>query len=127
MTLKIGDRIKIQEFVDLLSTLSFDEVTFENMLKVFPNSQDREVTEVDDGIKDVEIDDYVFTISRKSPDEVCLSDYNINDTIVLDKEVVVWLPNNSEGGTDIDGHGTIIQDYYNNKKVFAIKVDYTIQ
>jgi hypothetical protein len=127
MTLKIGDRIKIQEFVDLLSTLSFDEVTFENMLKVFPNSQDREVTEVDDGIKDVEIDDYVFTISRKSPNEVCLSDYNINDTIVLDKEVVVWLPNNSKGGTDIDGHGTIIQDYYNNKKVFAIKVDYTIQ
>ena len=127
MTLKIGDRIKIQEFVDLLSTLSFDEVTFENMLKVFPNSQDKEVTEVDDGIKDVEIDDYIFTISRKSPDEVCLSGYNINDTIVLDKEVVVWLPNNSIGGTDIDGHGTIIQDYYNNKKIFAIKVEYTIR
>ena len=71
MTLKIGDRITIQEFVDLLSTLSFDEVTFENMLKIFPNSQDREVTEVDDDIKDVEIDDYTFTISRKSPDELC--------------------------------------------------------
>lgn len=126
MTLKIGDRIKIQKFVDLLSTLSFDEVTFENILKVFPNSQGREVTEVDDEIKDVEIDDYVFTISRKSPDEICLSGYNINETIVLDKNVTVWLPNNSEGGTDIDGQGTIIQEYYNNKKIFAIKVEYTL-
>ena len=126
MTLKIGDRITIQEFVDLLSTLSFDEVTFENMLKVFPNYQEREVTEVDDGIKDVEIDDYTFTISRKSPDELCLSGYNINDTIVLSKEVTVWLPNNSVGGMDIDGQGTIIQEEYNGKKVFAIEVKYVV-
>ena len=56
MTLKIGDRIKIQDFVDSLSTLTFDEVTFENILKVFPNSQGREVENIDDDIKDILID-----------------------------------------------------------------------
>ena len=126
MTLKIGDRIKIQDFVDSLSTLTFDEVTFENILKVFPNSQGREVENIDDDIKDIEIDDYVFTISRKSPDEICLSGYNINDTIVLSKEVTVWLPNDSKGGLDIDGQGTILPECLNGEKSFALRVEYTV-
>lgn len=123
MTLEIGDRVKIQHFIEVLSTLSFEEVKTDRIMLLFPYSQNIEVEDedIDGNMKNIEIDDYIFSISSKLPEETCLSGFNINETIVLDKEVSVFVENTNNVNDDIEALGTIIKK--DNKYYMHVEFD----
>ena len=123
MTLEIGDRVKIQNFIEKLSTLPFDEVKTDRIMLLFPYSQNIEVEDedIDGNMKTIEIDDYIFSISSKLPEETCLNGFNINETIVLDKEVSVFVENTNNVNDDIDALGTIIKE--GNKYYMHVEFD----
>ena len=114
MTLQIGERIKIAEFIEKLSTLTFDEVTHDKVVELFPNSYVEGVNELNAGqgfrtndLKDMYIDDYVFTIHRVTDEEGLDSGFKLNDTICLSDYVEVWLVCDNIGSNDIQASGKI--------------------
>ena len=104
MTLQIDERITVDDLVKGLSTLNFDEVTEDNINKVFPNRDLNCVTVIDDDTKDIDIDDYIFTVHRYSEDEGNVTGFVINNTMCLSTVVEVYLPcNDVNAFTRADG------------------------
>jgi hypothetical protein len=112
MTVKVNTNLTVQEFIEKLSTLTFDEVTTEQIQILFPNHKGIEVEDddIDGNMKNITIDDYTFSISSKLPEETSISDININSTIALDKEVSMWMKDAENENGDIDALGTIIKE-----------------
>ena len=109
----ILNRIKMQELVDALNTLTFEEVTEENLKRLLPHADLDNVNQVDETTKDIDIDDYIFTI-RKSTDgkhlKYWLRNFEKDNSMFLSDIVEVFLPVvNSESLqadgviTDVDG------------------------
>lgn len=92
MTLQIDERITVEELVKGLQTLSFDEVTEDSVTKVFPNNYLNYVTDIDEDTKDIDMDDYIFTVHRYKEDEGICTGFKVNDTTYLSTIVEVYLP-----------------------------------
>ena len=129
MTLEICERITIQELITGLSHLSFDEVTHDKLIEIFPNSYVEFVNDINAGMgfrendsKDISIDDYVFTVRRVLTEEGCGSGFKVNDSIFLSNYVEVWLKPDSIGSNDIQAEGTIKRQ----DKSFYLEVNYTV-
>ena len=113
MTLQIDDRIIIDELVKGLQALNFDEVTEDNINKVFPDKYLNCVTVIDDDTKDIDMDDYIFTIHRYTEDEGICSSFKVNDTICLSTVVEVYLPTKDVNGF-VMADGEIFKVHGNN-------------
>lgn len=61
----VFERIKVQELVDVLNTLTFEEVTTEKLQELLPKADIDTVNQVDETTTDIDIDDYIFTIHKK--------------------------------------------------------------
>ena len=96
MTKGITNRIKMQELVNALNTMTFEEVTEESLKKALPNADIDFVNEIDSdlrsGIKDISIDDYIFTISQIRDKSHVPSNYvHLNkDDMYLTDYVEIW-------------------------------------
>ena len=121
-TLQIGERITIAELVNKLQTLKFSEVTKVTFRELFNAHTNLDVNDVRDGWKDLFIDDYVFTISEINPDESIESGFRLNNSILLHKDVEVWLPCDLQGSNDIQADGTIKQI----DNLFYLDVSYSV-
>lgn len=95
MTLQIDERITVEELIKGLQTLSFDEVTKDNVSKVFPNNYLNYVNDIDEDTKDIDIDDYIFIVHRYKEDEGNVKGFIVNDTMCLSTIVEVYLPSES--------------------------------
>ena len=91
----ILNRIKMQELVDALSTLTFEEVTEENLRRLLPNRDLDTINQVDETIKDIDIDNYIFTIHKckdgKHPKH-WLRNFKKDNSMFLSDIVEVFLP-----------------------------------
>ena len=125
MTYAIGDRIKVQKLVDVLNTLTFENVTSD----VLTNKLLAKVVVSDyntENLKDIHVDDYVFTIYPTSDDEgvgVSGLRVGIDGSIFLSDGVVVFLPCNHIGNEDIEGIGQIV----NNDGNLELHVNYIVE
>ena len=132
MTKNIADRITIQEFINALNTLTFEEVTKENLEKALPQADVDFVNEVekelDWNMKDISIDDYIFTI-------VGGHDYSKEDILigippqkpyVLSEYVEVYLPmkesRNNTHGSELQAEGHIEKNSID--KTFWLKIEF---
>lgn len=108
----VFERIKMQELVDVLNTLTFEEVTTEKLQELLPNSYIDTVNQVNDTMKDIDIDDYIFTI-HKSTDgkhpKHWLRNFKKDNDMYLSDIVEVFLPcMNSCNSEFIQADGQII-------------------
>ena len=93
----ILSRIKVQELVDVLNTLTFEEVTHEKLQELLPNAHIDAVNQVDETTKDIDVDDYIFTIHKRVSKSVpmpfgWLHLHDTDDTLYLSDVVEVFLP-----------------------------------
>lgn len=93
----ILNRIKVQELVDALNTLTFEQVTHEKLQELLPNAQIDTVNQVDETTKDIDVDDYIFTIHKRVSKSVpmpfdWLHPHDTDDTLYLSDVVEVFLP-----------------------------------
>ena len=104
MTKGITNRIKIQEFINALNKLTFEEVTVENLQKLLPTADIDFVNKVEEGITDISIDDYIFTIHKKEnhpqPIEWVLIGANTDHPYFLSDYVEVYLPTQEDDEGD---------------------------
>ena len=123
MTLQIGERITISKLIEKLQTVQFDELTYEKCEELFINYNFQGLSDIKFDLKDLFIDDYVFSIYRLSDEEYMgLNGFNLNNTLGLSKDVEVWLPSDNNGSNDIQADGTIKQV----DNLFYLKVSYTV-
>lgn len=110
-TLKIGERITISKLIEKLKAVQFNELTYEKYQELFTGHNLQGLQEdVKFGLKDLFIDDYVFTVYQLSDKEsMGVHGFNLNNTLGLSKDVEVWLPSDSIGSNDIQADGTIKQ------------------
>ena len=95
MTKGITNRIKMQELVNALNQLDFEEVTTENLQKLLPLAKIDFVNKVEEGMTDISIDDYVFTIHKDEhnyPKEWILIGNPPTKPYLLSDYVEVYLP-----------------------------------
>ena len=121
-TLQVGERIAIAELIEKLSKLQFNEITEDKLKEVFTGHNIQMVNEVREDLKEIGIDDYVFTVGSYSEDEGCFSGFKLNETIQLSSNVEVWLPSDNNGGNDIQADGTIKQQ----DNLFYLDVIYSV-
>lgn len=121
-TLQVGERITIAELIEKLSKLQFNEITEDKLKEVFTGHDIQMVNEVREDLKDIGIDDYVFTVGCYSDDEGCFSGFKLNETIRLSSNVEVWLPSDNNGSNDIQADGTIKQQ----DNLFYLDVNYSV-
>lgn len=120
-TLTNGKRIKIDTFLNKLSTFTFDMLLHTDFQKAFSTSKVLEKTIVSKNEITVEIDDYVFHIFRVSTDECAgVSTFKLNDTVAVGKEISVWL---SEDTHDFECLGTIVYKDEKYSLVVSIEVE----
>lgn len=112
MARTIGYRITIQDFVNTLETISFNEITSQTLTDKLKRVV--AVSDVENYIKDVHIDDYVFTVYKASS----VSGYKVYEgyalgfkvsDVILSNNVIVFLPFGNNGEDDIEGIGEIVQ------------------
>ena len=109
-TLKIGERITIAKLVEKLQTVQFDELTYEKYQELFIGHNLQGLQDVKFGLKDLFIDDYIFTVYQLTDKEnMGIHGFNLNNTLGLSKDVEVYLPSDSIGSNDIQADGTIKQ------------------
>lgn len=103
MTKGITNRITIQEFVNALNKLDFDDVTVDNLQKLLPTAKIDFVNKVEDGMTDISIDDYTFTIHKMDgkpyPIAWLLIGYPPNKPYLLSNYVEVYLPTQEDDNT----------------------------
>ena len=97
MTKGIRNRVKIQDFINALNQLDFEEVTEENLQKLLPNARIDFVNKIEEDITDISIDDYIFTIHKKKigekyPTKWVLIGATTNKPYFLSDYVEVYLP-----------------------------------
>ena len=95
MTKGITNRIKMQELVDILEPCSFDEITYDRCKELFKAYNLQGLQDVEDGLKDLFLDDYTFTLYKISDEEGRESTprgFRINDTIGISSYVEVYIP-----------------------------------
>ena len=109
-TLKIGERITMAKLVEKLQTVQFDELTYEKYQELFIGHNLQGLQDVRFGLKDLFIDDYIFTVYQLTDKEnMGTHGFNLNNTLGLSKDVEVYLPSDSIGSNDIQADGTIKQ------------------
>ena len=112
MARTIGYRITIQDFVNTLKTVSFNEITSQILTEKLKRVV--AVSDVENYIKDVHIDDYVFTVYKASSVsgykgyEGYALGFNIFD-VILSNNVIVFLPFGDNGKDDIECIGKIVE------------------
>ena len=95
MTKGITNRVKIQDLVNALNQLDFEEVTAENLQKLLPMAKIDFVNKVEEGMTDISIDDYIFTIHKDEhnyPKEWILIGNPPTKPYLLSDYVEVYLP-----------------------------------
>ena len=109
-TLQIGERITIAKLIEKLRTVQFDELTYEKYQELFRGHNLQGLQDVKFGLKDLFIDDYIFTVYQLSDEEsMGVHGFKLNNTLGLSKDVEVWLPSDNNGSNDIQADGTIKQ------------------
>ena len=109
-TLQIGERITIAKLIEKLQTVQFDELTYEKYQELFTGHNLQGLQDVKFGLKDLFIDDYIFTVYQLSDEEsMGVHGFKLNNTLGLSKDVEVWLPSDNNGSNDIQADGTIKQ------------------
>ena len=109
-TLQIGERITITKLIEKLQTVQFDELTYEKYQELFKGHNLQGLQDVKFGLKDLFIDDYIFTVYQLSDEEsMGVHGFNLNRTLGLSKDVEVYLPSDNNGSNDIQADGTIKQ------------------
>lgn len=121
-TLQVGERITIAELIEKLKTVQFNEITEDKLKELFTGHDIQQVNEVGEDLKDIGIDDYVFTVGCYSEDEGCFSGFVLNETVRLSSNVEVWLPSDNNGSNDIQADGTIKQ----TDNLFYLDVNYSV-
>lgn len=118
----ILNRIKMQELVDALNTLTFEEVTEENLKRLLPHADLYNVNQMYKTTKDIDIDGYMFTVHKMTESEKVPHDWlrphDTDKTLYLSDIVEIFLPvvnsNNSEflqaDGVIIDVDGELRLD-----------------
>ena len=120
-TLTNGKRIKIDTFLNKLTTFTFDMLLHTDFQKVFPTASVLEKTIISDDEITIEIDDYIFSILRVNSDECAgVSVFKLNDTVAVAKEISVWL---SEDICDFECMGTIVHANGKYSLVVTIEVE----
>ena len=99
----LEDRIEVKKFINKISTFTFDMLRHTDFQKVFPTSYRVDKTLVDDNNLIIEIDDYIFSFHRYSPDEANMSSFNLNDNVCVGKHVTVWLGDKDGNAFECDG------------------------
>lgn len=123
MTLQLGERITIAKLIEKLQTVQFNELTYEKCQELFINYNLQGLSDITFNLKDLFIDDYVFSIYKLSDEEYMgLSGFRINNTLGLVKYVEVWLPSDNKGSNDIQAEGII----KHQNSLFYLEVTYTI-
>ena len=126
MTKGIRNRVKIQDFINALNQLDFEEVTEENLQKLLPNARIDFVNKVEEGMTDISIDDYIFTIHKKKigekyPTKWVLIGATTDKPYFLSDYVEVYLPmqedDNGEYGSEIQAEG-YIEPHNSGKKLW---------
>ena len=108
--LQIGERITIAKLIEKLQTVQFDELTYEKYQELFKGYNLQGLQDVKFGLKDLFIDDYIFTVYQLSDKEsIGVRGFKLNNTLGLSKDVEVWLPSDNNGSNDIQADGTIKQ------------------
>lgn len=107
MTKPIGDRIEIDELISILEDLTYEEVTEKKLLEYFVRA---DIVE-DDIIpmKDIHVDDYIFTIRPIEEGVTYSSGIKVNKSIVLLDTVNVYLPYGTNGENDLLAEGKIVE------------------
>lgn len=122
-TLQVGERITIAELIEKLQTVQFDELTYEKYQELFKGHNLQGLQDVKFGLKDLFIDDYIFTVYQLSDEEsMGVHGFNLNNTLGLSKDVEVYLPSDNNGSYDIQADGTIKQ--VDNS--FYLNVNYSV-
>ena len=123
MTLQVGERITIAKLIEKLQTVEFDELTYEKYQELFIGHNLQGLQDVKFGLKDLFIDDYVFTVYQLSDEESTgVHGFNLNNTLGLSKDVEVWLQSDNNGSNDIQADGTIKQV----DNLFFLDVNYSV-
>ena len=123
-TLQVVERITISKLIEKLQTVEFDELTYEKYQELFTGHNLQGLQDVKFGLKDLLIDDYVFTIHKISlyDDECNGNAFTVNSSMFVSSYVEVWLPSDNNGSNDIQADGTIKQV----DNLFYLKVSYTV-
>ena len=120
MANKIGNRIKIQDLINTLENFTFDTVNSEALTNALDSIvKVRDVFPWD--IKDIEVDDYIFTISRYPVEQNERKGLHISDMILSDY-VEVYLPYSIHGEDNLQAEGRIMVE----KGKAVLTVTYTV-
>lgn len=123
MTLQIGERITISKLIEKLQTVKFDELTYEKYQELFIGHNLQGLQDVKFGLKDLFIDDYVFTVYQLSDEEsMGTHGFNLNNTLGLSKVVEIWLPFDNNDSYEIQADGIIKQV----DNFFYLDVNYSV-
>lgn len=130
MTKGLRNRIKIQDFINALNQLDFEEVTEENLQRLLPNARIDFVNKVEEDMTDISIDDYIFTIHKKEilivPEGWILIGATTNKPYFLSDYVEVYLPmqedDDGEYGSEIQVEGYI--ELHNSGKEFWLRLHF---
>ena len=101
----LENRIEINKFINKLSSFPFDVLLHTDFQKVFPTSYRADKTVVDNNNLIIEIDDYIFSFHRYSPDEANTSSFKLNDNVCVGKHVTVWIED--KDGNAFECNGTL--------------------
>lgn len=122
-TLQIGERITIAKLIEKLQTVQFDELTYEKYQELFEGHNLQGFQDVGFDLKDLFIDDYIFTVYQLSDGEsMGIHGFNLNRTLGLSKDVEVYLPSDNNGSNDIQADGIIKQV----DNIFYLNVNYSV-
>ena len=131
MTKGIRNRVKIQDCINALNQLDFEEVTEENLQKLLPNARIDFVNKIEEDITDISIDDYIFTIHKKKigekyPTKWVLIGATTNKPYFLSDYVEVYLPmqedDNCIYGCEMQIEGYI--ELHNSGKEFWLRLHF---
>ena len=79
-TLQISERITIAKLIEKLQTVQFDKLTYKKYQELFTGHDLQGLQDVKSGLKDLFIDDYIFTVYQPS-DNKGSNDIQANGTI----------------------------------------------
>ena len=86
----IKNSVGVHEFLSKLSTVTFDNL--EEITKFFPKA---EVNRVSKELADIFVDNFIFTVHKYSVGEGSASGYVLNYTMILYKDVEVYVKDNT--------------------------------
>lgn len=108
MTKPIGDRIQIDVLIDILSDLTYEEVTEKKLLEDYFVCA-RIVEEDIIPLKNIHVDDYIFTIRPIEENVAYSSGIKVNNSILLLDTVNMYLPYGTNEEKDLLAEGKIVK------------------